>query len=292
MAVPRLTNASSLPQPATGSSVIRNRYLGLRRLTLAVSLPGMESPMATPLYDSIGKQYQNYRQPDPRIATIISGVLSDAHRIVNIGAGVGSYEPCGREVVAVEPSEVMIAQRSRQRASIVQARAEALPFRDDSFDCALAILTIQHWADIEKGLQESRRVAKQRMILLTWVGFSTHFWLLDYLPQIKMIDEPLFPSIEQLSSWLGPLRTIPVPIPHDCTDGFLCAYWRRPEAYLNEGVRSAISTFSRVLDIQEGLARLKADLASGLWQERYGDLFEREEVDFGYRVVVAEERAA
>lgn len=252
----------------------------------------MEDTMAAPLYDDIGKQYRNYRQPDPRIAAAIAGTLTGARMIVNVGAGVGSYEPRARTVVAVEPSGVMIAQRSRQGTPIVQARAEALPFKDDAFDCALAILTIHHWSDMEKGLEESLRVAKQRVVLLTWVGFSTYFWLLDYLPQIKRIDEPLFPSLEQLSSWLGPLRAIPVPIPHDCTDGFLCAYWRRPEAYLDEGVRSAISTFARVPDIKEGLARLKADLTSGLWHERYGDLFQREEVDFGYRVVVSEERPA
>ena len=252
----------------------------------------MEDTMAAPLYDDIGKQYRNYRQPDPRIAAAIAGTLTGARMIVNVGAGVGSYEPRDRTVVAVEPSGVMIAQRSRQGTPIVQARAEALPFKDDAFDCALAILTIHHWSDMEKGLEESLRVAKQRVVLLTWVGFSTYFWLLDYLPQIKRIDEPLFLSLEQLSSWLGPLRAIPVPIPHDCTDGFLCAYWRRPEAYLDEGVRSAISTFARVPDIKEGLARLKADLTSGLWHERYGDLFQREEVDFGYRVVVSEERPA
>lgn len=248
--------------------------------------------MVPPLYDSIGKQYRNYRHPDPRSAATIAGALTDTRVIVNVGAGVGSYEPRDREVVAVEPSGVMIAQRPRQGIPIVQARAEALPFKDDAFDCALAVLTIHHWANMEKGLRESLRVAKRRVVLLTWVGFSNHFWLLDYLPQIKSTDEPLFPSLEQLSSWMGPLHAVPVPIPHDCTDGFLCAYWRRPEAYLDEGVRSAISTFSRVLDVEEGLARLKSDLASGLWHERYGELLQREAIDFGYRVVVSEKSAA
>ena len=116
--------------------------------------------------------------------------------------------------------------------------------------------------------------------------------LKPYLPRIKSIDEPMFPSLEQLSSYLGPVRVVSVPIPHDCTDGFLCAYWRRPEAYLDEGVRRAISTFSRVHPVEEGLERLRADLASGLWNERYGDLREEDEVDFGYRVVVSDAGAA
>jgi hypothetical protein len=149
----------------------------------------------------------------------------------------------------------------------------------------MAILTIHHWSDIEKGLREALRVAKRKVVLLTWIGFISHFWLLDYLPQIKSIDEPMFPSIEQLSSWVGPVRSVVVPIPHDCTDGFLCAYWRRPEAYLDEGVRRAISTFARINNIEEGLERLKADISTGLWHKRYGDLLQKTEMDYGYRVV-------
>ncbi len=243
--------------------------------------------MATVLYDSIGKQYRDYRLPDNRIIAVLSRELADARAIVNIGAGVGSYEPNDREVTAVEPSRVMIDQRRKHKAAIVCARAEALPFRQDTFDCAMAILTIHHWSDVERGLKEALRVAKGKIILLTWIGFASHFWLLDYLPQIKSIDESMFPSIKQLSSWIGPVRSVVVPIPHDCTDGFLCAYWRRPEAYLDEGVRSAISTFSRVHDVEEGLDRLKTDISTGLWHERYADLLEKNETDFGYRMVVS-----
>ena len=85
---------------------------------------------------------------------------------------------------------------------------------------------------------------------------------------------------------MGPVNIITVPIPHDCTDGFLCAYWRHPEAYLDARVRSAISTFARIRDISKGLARLKADLDSGQWEKRYGYLLKEKEIDFGYRLVV------
>lgn len=238
------------------------------------------------LYDSIGETYQNYRRPDPRIAAALSDHFFGAAKIINIGAGVGSYEPADRRVVAVEPSSVMIEQRLENSALVVQAYAEALPFKDNSFDCALGILTIHHWVDIEGGLKEALRVSGKRVLLLTWVGFVNHFWLLDYFPEIKAIDESMFPSIEQLSSWLGPIDIITVPIFHDCTDGFLCAHWRHPEAYLDAGVRRAISTFSRVKNINEGLARLKADLDSGLWEKCYGHLLEEEAIDFGYRLVI------
>jgi SAM-dependent methyltransferase len=232
-----------------------------------------------PLYDRIGNQYRNYRRPDLRISAALSRELAGFRTIVNIGAGAGSYEPVDRKLVGVEPSWVMIAQRSKYGPPIVQAFAEALPFKENSFDCAMALLTIHHWSDIKQGLKEAVRVTKKRLILLTWIGFVEEFWLVDYLPEINEIDEPMFPSIEQLSSWLGPVRTISVPIPHDGTDGFLCAYWRRPQAYLNEDVRNAISTFSRVTGFAKGLQALSKDLNSGVWYQRYGSLLGREEMD-------------
>lgn len=244
--------------------------------------------MSTALYDSIGTGYQVCRRPDVRIAAVVARELAEVRTLVNVGAGVGSYEPMNRQVVAVEPSQVMIAQRPRGAAPVVRARAEALPFAARAFDCAMGILTLHHWTDVRQGLREMRRVARRRVVLLTWIGFLEHFWLLDYLPQIKAIDEPMFPSLAQLAASIGPVRAIPVPIPHDCTDGFLCAYWRRPEAYLDADVRRAISTFARMPDVAPGLARLQHDLASGDWHERYGALLSVDAKDFGYRVVVAE----
>lgn len=238
-------------------------------------------------YDSIGHGYRDYRQADPRIAAIVDAALALSGTIVNVGAGVGSYEPRDRPVVAVEPSRVMIAQRSPAAAPVVQAGAEALPFASDAFDCAMAILTIHHWPNVARGIHELARVAGGRVVLLTWVGLVNDFWLMDYVPQIITIDAHLFPSIAQLTAWLGPLRVITVPIPHDCSDGFLCAYWRRPEAYLDAGVRGAISTFARLSDVTPGLARLRRDLDSGAWHRRYAPLLDREAIDFGYRVIVS-----
>lgn len=241
------------------------------------------------LYDDIGKGYRNNRRPDARIAAILWRELAGMHTILNVGAGTGAYEPAGCDVVAVEPSWTMIEQRDRTVAPCVRARAEALPFAAATFDCATAVLTIHHWADVTSGIREMRRVARRRVVLLTWIGFTERFWLLDYLPQIKAIDEPLFPALTQLASWLGPIRTAPVPIAHDCSDGFLCAYWRRPEAYLDENIRRSISTFARLPPGYEaGLSRLRDDLAAGRWHEQYAALSQREEMDFGYRVVVAE----
>jgi SAM-dependent methyltransferase len=242
------------------------------------------------LYDRIGEGYRLYRRPDPRIAAAITLALGPARTVVNVGAGPGSYEPAERVVVAVEPSAVMIRQRPRSQRSarnprVVQASATALPFGDGAFDAALAVLTVHHWPDRARGLAEMRRVARDRVVLFTWDPARRGFWLEDYFPALSL-DREIFPSMEELRDVLGPIDARLLPIPHDCVDGFLGAYWRRPEAYLEPAVRSAISTFSKI-EVEPGLRRLRHDLEDGTWTRRYGHLRTRTELDLGYRVVVA-----
>ncbi|MDF1798185.1 MAG: SAM-dependent methyltransferase, partial [Planctomycetota bacterium] len=156
-----------------------------------------------------------------------------------------------------------------------------------SFDAALAILTVHHWPDRGRGLDELRRVARGPVVLWTWDPAAPGFWLTDYFPDLLDIDRRIFPSLAELERHLGPLEVRSVPIPADCTDGFLGAYWRRPEAYLEAAVRAAISTFHKLADPAPGLARLASDLATGAWRERYGEVLELEQLDLGYRLVVA-----
>jgi SAM-dependent methyltransferase len=242
------------------------------------------------LYDTIGPGYRAHRRPDPRVAAAIAGALGEAATVVNVGAGAGSYEPADRAVVAVEPSPAMIAQRAAGSAPVVQASATHLPFGDAAFDAALAVLTVHHWPDRPRGLAELARVARARVVLLTWDPATPGFWLVDeYFPEIWAIDRPIFPTLADLRGALGAIEVRPLPVPHDCTDGFLGAYWRRPEAYLDPGVRGAISTFTKLRDVGPGLARLRRDLADGTWRRRHADLLERTELDLGYRLVVAEQ---
>ena len=239
-----------------------------------------------PLYDAIGHGYRQYRRPDRRLAVAIERVLGDAVSVVNVGAGAGSYEPTDRRVVAVEPSPVMIRQRPPGSAPVVQASATHLPFRRAAFDASLAVLTIHHWPDQSGGLAELARVARQRAVLVTWDPETAGFWLSeDYFPELDM-DRRIFPPMSELRRMLGAIEVHPFPVPHDCTDGFAGAYWRRPDAYLDAGVRGAISTFSK-FDARAGLARLRRDLADGTWQRHHGDLELRSELDLGYRIVVA-----
>ncbi len=244
--------------------------------------------MRTQLYDRIGTGYGRFRRPDPRIASRIHRALGGARSVVNVGAGAGSYEPADRPVVAVEPSATMVAQRPAGAAPAVRAVASALPFRDASFDAALAVLTLHHWPDWGAGVAELARVARERVVVLTCDPGAEGFWLVrDYFPDIVEQDRRVFPPPDALARALGGADVVPVPVPWDCADGFLGAYWRRPEAYLDAGVRGAISAFARLPDVEEGLARLRRDLADGIWEERNADLREREELDVGYRLVVA-----
>jgi SAM-dependent methyltransferase len=241
------------------------------------------------LYDCIGHRYADLRRPDPRIAAILEAALGDAASVVNVGAGAGSYEPLDRTVLAIEPSEVMLRQRPTEAAPSVRALAEALPLVSASVDAAMGVLTVHHWADMERGLAEMARVARERVVLLTWVPDAQPFWLTaDYFPEIAADDRRIFPSTPALSALLeriiGPVQMAPIPIPHDCSDGFLCAYWRRPESYLNSHVRSAISSFAKI-DAEPGLARLRSDLASGHWAQRNRALLKLDALDAGYRIV-------
>ena len=205
---------------------------------------------------------------------------------MNVGAGTGNYEPGDREVVAVEPSAVMRAQRPASAARCVEARAEALPFADGEFDCAMAVLSDHHWADREGGLRELRRVAR-RAVVFTFDPAGDQGWVVpEYLPEFLELPGT---TIEALADALGGARIETVPVPWDCEDGFFHAWWRRPEAYLHEDVRRGISVFARVGPVVEArfVASLQADLASGAWRERHADLLGLEELDLGYRLLVA-----
>jgi SAM-dependent methyltransferase len=258
--------------------------------------------MATALYDTIGRGYASLRRPDARLEAAILEALGPGSTVVNVGAGAGSYEPRDRRVLSVEPSLVMLRQRDAGAAPALCATADALPFADRACDAALAVLTIHHWPEQARGLRELARIARERVVVLTWDPESPGFWLTDYFPDLLAIDRAIFPRIPELAaaigaseigaseigaSEIGASQVVELPIPHDCTDGFLGAYWRRPRAYLDERVRSAISTFAKRGDWGPGLRRLAADLDSGAWHTLYGEVLGLDALDLGYRLVIA-----
>ena len=243
--------------------------------------------MSQAVYDTIGRTYTSARRADPRIQAAIWSALGDARTVVNVGAGAGSYEPPGT-ILAVEPSAAMIAQRPPGSAPAAQATAEHIPLPDGACDAALAVLTIHHWSDPERGLREMRRVAR-RLVVLTWdPDWADRFWLVrDYLPESIPFDRARTPSIADTCAWMGGADAAVVPVPHDCRDGFLCAYWRRPEAYLDSVVRAGISNLAQLgAPVERAVAALRDDLRTGEWQRLNWELLELDDADFGYRLLV------
>ena len=248
--------------------------------------------MAEPAYDRIGAGYRQVRRPDPRIAARIEAALGDARTVLNVGAGTGSYEPGGREVTAVEPSRVMIEQRPAGAAPAIQASAEDLPFADDSFDAAMAVITVHHWADPLAGVAELVRVARRRVAILSFDPAPMEdLWLCEYFPRAWEIHRDSMPPVAELLAALGSGATIgTVPIPSRCEDGFFCALWDRPELHLDPEVRRASSAWHAMTQeqIDRGLTALRADLESGAWDRRYGELRTAAELDVGMRLLSAD----
>lgn len=234
-------------------------------------------------YDAIGTGYARTRRPDPRIAARITAALGDARSVVNVGAGTGSYEPADRAVIAVEPSAVMIAQRT---TPAIQAGCAALPLDDDSVDAAMAIVTVHHWEDdLEAGLRELRRVARDRVVILTYdPDVSARMWLMaDYLPEVAELDRRIFPPPASLG---GDVEV--VPIHRNSPDWMLGSFWAHPERVLDAEARAATSGFARMdpAVVDRVVAAVRRDLDDGTWDARHGHLRELEEYDAGLRLCV------
>ena len=252
----------------------------------------MSEMIATPRYDHIGQGYTQTRREDPRIADRIQRTLGASRTVVNVGAGAGSYEPRDRHVIAVEPSDIMAAQRPRELAPALRAFAQALPLRDRSVDAAMAILSVHHWDDAqERGVREMRRVAAGPVVFLTCdPEVSGAMWLMaDYLPEVAALDRRIFPRPQQLAAWLGGRTQVDtVPVPRDTCDWTLMSFWAHPERVLDEAARNATSGFARMAKdvVARVVAAVRRDLLDGTWDARYGHLRRLDEYDAGMRLVL------
>jgi SAM-dependent methyltransferase len=241
-------------------------------------------------YEQHGHTYANHRSADPRIEARVHAALGDAGTVLNVGAGAGSYEPGDRQVLAVEPSATMRAQRPPGSARAIDARAEDLPFDDDSFDAAMACVTIHHWQPPEAGLAEMRRVARGPVVVFTFELDSLPEWQKDYLAAGLELERPRFQSIESVAAALGGRAWVErIPTPADCTDGFFEAYWNRPEQLLDPSVRASQSMWALLPPgVEEKIVtRLEADLKSGAWDAEHGHLRELDEYGGALRLVVS-----
>jgi SAM-dependent methyltransferase len=226
-------------------------------------------------YDQLGQKYSGYRQTDPRIAEYVTKALGGAKTILNVGAGAGSYEPSDKYIVAVEPSIVMRSQRSKNgKVPAINAKADNLPFDDNAFDASMAMVTIHHWPDMNKGLKELRRVTKGQVVIMTFdPNELDNFWNVNYFPELIEVEKARYPTIDFIVKSLGgTCEVIPVPIPLDCVDGFQEAFYGRPEAFLEKEVRLSQSAWGFLPEGVEAklVQSLKADLESGEWDRKYG----------------------
>ena len=244
-------------------------------------------------YDTIGHGYSHTRREDPRFRARIHAALADARTVVNVGAGTGAYEPSDRHVIAIEPSDVMAAQRSRDLAPAIRASASGIPLRDRSVDAAMALLSVHHWdEDREQGVRELRRVARGAVVVLTYdAAVSGAMWLMaEYLPEVAALDLRIFPPPEVLAEWLGgDVRIETVPIPRDTPDWMLGSLWAHPERVLDASARAATSGFARMPAqvVDRVVSDVSRDLASGRWEDRHGHLRTLDALDVGLRLVVA-----
>jgi len=248
---------------------------------------------AAPRYDKIGRGYAATRREDPRLRDLIHTALGEARTVVNVGAGAGSYEPRDRYVIAIEPSDVMAAQRPRDLAPALRASAGRLPLRDQSIDAAMAVLTVHHWDDDQQqGVRELRRVSRGPVVILTYdPEVSGNMWLMrDYLTEVADLDRRIFPSTDQLADWLGGSITIkPVAIPADTVDWTLGSFWAHPERVLDAKARQATSGFARMpAEVVDRVVRdVSRDLEKGDWDAKNGHLRSLRAYDAGLRLVVA-----
>lgn len=243
-------------------------------------------------YDDLGQEYSSYRQTDPAIFAHILNALGDAQTVLNVGAGAGSYEPTDRYVIAVEPSATMRAQRQlNNKVPAVIAYADALPFDDNSFDASTAFVTIHHWPDMKKGLQELRRVTKNKVIIMTFDPEALKdFWNANYFPEVIEVEKKRYPTIDFICDALGGTCDVQkIPIPLNCIDGFQEAFYGRPEAFLTKQVRQAQSAWGFIdAETEEKyVSALAADLASGEWDKKYGHFRTQESFTCALRLVIA-----
>ena len=225
-------------------------------------------------YDKFGQQYAGYRQTDPRIAAYVHKELESANTIINVGAGTGSYEPVDKYVIAIEPSFAMRQQRDNSKLPAINAKADNLPFDDGAFDASMAMITIHHWPDIDKGLKELRRITKGQVVVMSFdPNHLNDFWNASYFPEVVEVEKARYPTIESIRYSLGgQCKVVPIPVPLDCKDGFQEAFYGRPEAFLEKQIRLSQSAwgFISAAKQEEIVERLKNDLENGNWDKKYG----------------------
>lgn len=243
-------------------------------------------------YDASPIKYSSVRKTDPAIAGFVTEALGNAITILNVGAGTGSYEPANRMVIAVEPSANMRQQRlAAGKSPAINASAELLPFDDNSFDAAMAMITIHHWKDLDRGIAEMRRVTKGPVVIMTFDPDALHLgWLASCFPELVAVESKRYPPINSIVNALGSNCSIQkIPVTLDCLDGFQEAFYGRPEAFLEKEIRDAQSAWGFLEENIKSpmLHHFEQMLKSGEWDARFGEYRQLPEFHGALRLLVA-----
>jgi SAM-dependent methyltransferase len=244
-------------------------------------------------YDTIGTGYAQRRREDPRLRRAIEDALVGATSVVNVGAGAGSYEPADVRLIPIEPSGVMVRQRSRDARPAVRAVAAALPLPDACVEAAMTVLSLHHWEPHQReGVAELCRVARRKVVIVTIdPAVSASMWLLaDYLPEVAEMEHRIFPPPRTICSWIDRDCAVRVvPVPRDTPDEMLLSFWAHPERVADASARAATSGFARQpTEVVERVVRaVEEDLQSGAWERRHGHLRQLAEYDAGLRLIDA-----
>lgn len=247
-------------------------------------------------YDSIGTGYNSTRKADPYLTSRIIYLLNPESRgkYLDIGSGTGNYTSAlaehGISMTGVEPSEKMISEAQSRNSNIrwLKGSAEKIPAVNNEFDGAIATLTIHHWTDLKKGMQELQRVIKKEGKIVIFTSTSEQmkgYWLNQYFPM--MLEEsiqqmPALQTIKEAVSIAG-LNIVGMEkyfVKNDLEDCFLYVGKNKPLLYFDSNIRHGISSFSSLAnqeEVESGLAMLDSDLK----QNRFEAIREKYTNDYG-----------
>ena len=241
------------------------------------------------LYDRIGGGYNTTRRADPGLVRRLLGLLAvpAGSRCLDVACGTGNYTTtlteAGLRMVGVDVSMRMLSSARARSGAVpwVNGDAAALPFADGAFEAAVCTLALHHFSEPERAFREIARVLDTSQGAARLVIFTAdpeqmrRYWLTEYFPDAMAHAIRQMPPVEPMLALLGAagftrITRVPWSITPDLQDLFLYSGKYRPELYLAPGVRAGISTFATLADpaeVERGCARLRADIASGRFED-------------------------
>lgn len=255
------------------------------------------------IYEQMGKSYDFTRRAEPEIAARLAvhlQIKSDSSYL-DVGCGTGNYTLAlaknGGIWHGVDQSKQMI-DAATNKSNIVAwqvAEAEALPYADKSFSGVLCTLAIHHFVTLIPAFQEIYRILNTgHLVLFTSTPEQmSKYWLVEYFPEAIHKSAEQMPSLEKVryalnEAGFNSVNIEPYSISENLQDLFLYSGKYRPEIYLDEKIRSGISTFALLAlpeEITAGCQRLAADINTG----RITDIVNKYENNHGdYLFVIAE----